>query len=486
MKISIGPDCCLRNRINSTYGGNRQTQLFDWVISDIDTLVKVFESFTTGGVVHFGVNDWGVSDVHNMEERKWFFFHKELTFRAFHDISLDVPITEAKKRVADMYTRRYFRLRELFNSGRPLEFYMCIDDCNPVLQYKSIDPNKLKTLLSFMGQSHTLTVISPLRCGVVHTQFKHIKPIILKGKIDIDWQRNHYDWSAIFQKRVALTLRGHVRDSFDDKHLFRFVEQCISQWNANVFITTFNVKQTSVSYREIKDDPTLITKEKILAYFKGLPPAHFNITIENEADIELPGRTDGVFGTTNQPIKAVKSMWRAIQASVTPVLEYDAVINTRLDFFKIYDRLKDQMYNEWFPDHLEYIHDISFDKATRGRVIDSFMSHVLNDHDSVIVGLWNNDPVLYELLADTHKWCTWVGCDNFLVSSPRLLHAFCTYYLNGRAESITNEYGDISHEIQNFYEIKKFEVGYRFQNVVNGQLAIAPYAPAPWRWPPTK
>lgn len=486
MKISLGPDCCLRNKINTVYGGNRQTHLFDWVISDIDTIIRIFESFNTNSVIHFSESDWGVSDVHNMEERKWFFYHKEFTFRAFHDVSLDVPLEEAKRYVADMYTRRYFRLRELFLSGQPLEFFMCIDDCNPVLQYKSIDSHKIKTLLSLLGSNHTLTVVSPFRCGVVHPKFVHITPIILKGDIPVDWQRKHYDWSTLFQKRVALTLRGHVRDSFDDTHLYDFVKQCIERWDADIFITTFNVKQISTSYREIKDDPTRITEEKVRGYFRGLPQSRFNITIEDEASLVFEGRMDGNFGKTQQPIKAVKSMWRAIRASIEPCKDYDAVINTRMDFFKIYDRLRDQMYKEWYPDHLDYIHDICFDGPTRGKVIDNFMSKVLNDGPSVVVGLWNNDPILYEMLADTHKWCAWVGCDNFFVSSPSLLSDFCTYYLNGRAESITDEYGEISHEIQNFFEIKKFELGYRFENVSNGNLSIGPYAWAPWRWPPTK
>ena len=92
---------------------------------------------------------------------------------------------------------------------------------------------------------------------------------------------------------IVLLLRGHIRDSFKDKILFNFVRELGNIYNVKIYIHTWNIYSTRLSWREVKDNNNNVTMIDIVTYFNGVKCTFKHIDIDDDSKINLIGDTSG-------------------------------------------------------------------------------------------------------------------------------------------------------------------------------------------------
>lgn len=134
--------------------------------------------------------------------------------------------------------------------------------------------------------------------------------------------------------KVALVIRGHIRDSLGDDCLLSFVNSMILNFEVDIFIHTWKESEAKSSWREL--DRTNIVKvdhDLILKYFDSVKENIKKIIIEDDSKINLFGSVDGNVGGI--PKIAWKRMWHGQFSAVTSsfVDNYDLIVNIRFDNF---------------------------------------------------------------------------------------------------------------------------------------------------------
>lgn len=136
---------------------------------------------------------------------------------------------------------------------------------------------------------------------------------------------------------AIVVIRGHVRNSFDTYTLHDFVKELSDMYELEIYIHTWNVKQTSMSWRQIDDDLTKITDNFVRAYFKDLGCNIKEIIIEDDSTIDIIGKSEGNVGNTRTPLLG----WKRYIHGQFKVLKHvhdtrpgdSFIINTRFDLF---------------------------------------------------------------------------------------------------------------------------------------------------------
>ena len=98
-------------------------------------------------------------------------------------------------------------------------------------------------------------------------------------------------------KNIIIILRGHIRKSFDDDKLYNLIKKINLIYNIHIYIHTWNIQQTNVSWRPIEKIDNIITKESIYNYFKDLSFLIKHIIIDDDTKIKLIGNLEGTIGT---------------------------------------------------------------------------------------------------------------------------------------------------------------------------------------------
>ncbi|AGE53410.1 hypothetical protein ATCVGM07011_081R [Acanthocystis turfacea Chlorella virus GM0701.1] len=137
---------------------------------------------------------------------------------------------------------------------------------------------------------------------------------------------------------LKIVLRGHVRDSFHTNKLYEFLKRLTQMYDTEFYIHTWDVKQVSMSWRPMKDDPTPVTEHRINMYFRDLAKNIKVIFIENESEARLSGNIEGKLASTRTPILG----WKRYVYSQLRVLEHlylvsrdenEFLLNMRFDLF---------------------------------------------------------------------------------------------------------------------------------------------------------
>jgi hypothetical protein len=109
---------------------------------------------------------------------------------------------------------------------------------------------------------------------------------------------------------MILLLRGHIRDSFSNNDLYNLVNEInLIDKNLEIYIHTWNIKQTSLSWRIMAQDETVIYCDTIFDYFKDLKSKIKHIIIGNEKDNVLIGNLEGYVGCSLCPLIGWKNYW---------------------------------------------------------------------------------------------------------------------------------------------------------------------------------
>jgi hypothetical protein len=136
-------------------------------------------------------------------------------------------------------------------------------------------------------------------------------------------------------RRIALLLRGHVRDAFKNDTMRNFVHdmQHDDRLSVDLYVQTWDHDEAlaNCSWRVLDYNRKLVTSEMIDEYLR----CKSNQRILQDGQCDLIGTTDGMIGGTSK--RGWKQMWLGIYTMVDVIkcsgISYDAVVSVRFDFF---------------------------------------------------------------------------------------------------------------------------------------------------------
>jgi hypothetical protein len=139
-------------------------------------------------------------------------------------------------------------------------------------------------------------------------------------------------------QKLSIILRGHIRYSFNDKTLYNYIKQLANNYDLKIYIQTWNIIQTDVSWRHLEKNESPVNEFFINLYFDDLSTRIKKIIILDDKKINLIGKTTGRMGKTAGSYLGWKRMWYGkyeisrYLKSVDPEPDH-FVINTRFDVF---------------------------------------------------------------------------------------------------------------------------------------------------------
>ena len=141
--------------------------------------------------------------------------------------------------------------------------------------------------------------------------------------------------------KMILILRGHIRNTMDHITLLNTMKAIVEKFpDIRIYIHTWNVLSSNISWRQIAENNTKVTSEYILDYFKDIRTNIRHIEISDDTSIELIGDTTGIIGVA--PTIGWKRMWYGkykilsiIKSETTDVNEI--IINMRFDIHTVAD-----------------------------------------------------------------------------------------------------------------------------------------------------
>ena len=133
-------------------------------------------------------------------------------------------------------------------------------------------------------------------------------------------------------KTLNIALRGHIRDSFDDDQLYQFIKSLTTTYTCTIFIHTWNIRRSNVSWRQMERDVSEITEETIREYCRDLPVE--KILIDDDRHVQLHGSTTGRIGGYTCPKIGWKYYWYGQKRVAEAIEDPDSlVLNMRFDMF---------------------------------------------------------------------------------------------------------------------------------------------------------
>jgi hypothetical protein len=271
-----------------------------------------------------------------------------------------------------------------------------------------------------------------------HISFQHIKSgKYLKhqnGILRIDHCENNkqYSMEATFlpispfpKTKLNIILRGHIRNAFQNKDLCVLLNDLAFQFDISIYIHSWNIVQSSLSYRSMRDDFSVVDETIIKNYFGEYLSKYIkHIIIDDDNKIELLGSLDGFVGATRCPLKGFKNMLYG-QTKITEYVYNNVDQNEKLMQFR-FDILSSSN-----PFTLK-INDI-IDFLTRNTITDSNVEKIK---------FINYEPSM--------------GIDNIYMGSVANMHNFMSWFYS-HFDEIHEKYRTIGHqEYICFYERNNF------------------------------
>lgn len=145
---------------------------------------------------------------------------------------------------------------------------------------------------------------------------------------------------------LCVALRGHLRQSFQKDDLFLWLDSLSQQYELRIFLHTWNIQQSSLSYRPLTHIPLPVTPEMLQGYFRHLWPLVYAWRIDEDGNLPLIGVTEGTMfqGRGVTPLRGWKNMiygnWVLSHMVAQHLPPQTMVINTRFDMFDVYHLLR--------------------------------------------------------------------------------------------------------------------------------------------------
>ena len=158
-------------------------------------------------------------------------------------------------------------------------------------------------------------------------EIAHIKILVKKSKYKV----------LLYVYTMILIIRGHIRNSFDNKDLLNLVKSIHNIHNElKIYIHTWNIIANNISWRHIKENNTAVTEEMIYTYFEEVKNLIKHIIIDDDNDITLIGNTIGNINKGPMPLLGWKNYWYGKYKIVNYLFNEnvdpeEVVINSRFD-----------------------------------------------------------------------------------------------------------------------------------------------------------
>ncbi len=141
--------------------------------------------------------------------------------------------------------------------------------------------------------------------------------------------------------KLALAIRGHIRDSFTNNRIKRFCKELCNKYDTDIYIHTCNKFEATDSHRyeelNKKYKKKTANKELFENYFKDCSNNIKNIMIDDDKSIKHIGETKGKICEGSCPRLCWKNYWygkyRVFEAIKNSNIPYNLVLNIRIDNF---------------------------------------------------------------------------------------------------------------------------------------------------------
>ena len=136
---------------------------------------------------------------------------------------------------------------------------------------------------------------------------------------------------------MILIIRGHIRNSFDTKELYDFVEILYNAYpKLKIFVHTWNIFANNISWRNININNQPVSKDIIYNYFGKLSTCIKHIIIDDDKNIQLHGNLDGKINNGLMPILGWKNYWYGKYKIIDYIYNQhsyhdEVIVNTRFD-----------------------------------------------------------------------------------------------------------------------------------------------------------
>lgn len=139
---------------------------------------------------------------------------------------------------------------------------------------------------------------------------------------------------------MIIVIRGHIRNVFETEELYELLKYVADRYDIQIFIHTWDIKQNTLSWRYIEDEPVQVTIDIIRSYFKDIFVHVRKIIIESDSDIELHGNVEGKLAASRTSLLGWKRyvfgqhrIIKCVYDSVNIHNTSDFLLNIRFDLF---------------------------------------------------------------------------------------------------------------------------------------------------------
>ena len=156
------------------------------------------------------------------------------------------------------------------------------------------------------------------------------------------------------KKEIVFIIRGHIRDSFDNGSPLRdFIKLLINKYNVTIYIHTWTNKECKKTWRHEASmyswkktpEQLKVTEELVADYFKEFKPLIKKITLEDEENVKLCGRTEGqLTNICTMPTKSWKYFLHNLYVSLTKVNPED---RNKTIFSMRFDMIQKRLFSTW-------------------------------------------------------------------------------------------------------------------------------------------
>lgn len=212
---------------------------------------------------------------------------------------------------------------------------------------------------------------------------------------------------------MIIIIRGHIRNSFEDNRLYNMIRDLTLMTNVKVYIHTWSIIRSSLSWRKIQEDKRETNEIMIRTYFRDMACYIKHIIIDDDSKIELIGNLKGNINGGPCPIKAWKNYWygqyRIIdfikrQSEIDDSLKLEPVLNTRFDLFSNSNNVAPPIVTKFALE----LKDKEFDRNVFLR------KQACNGIDNLIIG---NLHTQYKLIQNFHY-----NLDNLIKQLPHTIN----------------------------------------------------------------
>lgn len=229
----------------------------------------------------------------------------------------------------------------------------------------------------------------------------------------------------IAKQKIIILLRGHIRNSFDNDLLYNYIKQITEIYDTRIYIHTWDIQQSNISWRDMETLNTKITPKLIRDYFKDC--SIHSITINNDKHIQLIGKLKGtVTHRSPMPIIGWKNMWYGMYTNISKIKKEInntsiPILNLRFDLFNV------------FKDQINYI---SVDRAVQ---------FIFNNYNTT----YKKNVFVYENVK--------TGIDNIFIGNINTMYKLIEHFHYHLDEISLNYSNVVSQEFIVFLENNKID-----------------------------